>query len=438
MVSTELLYKHYQKHPLVYTDTREMRPGSIFFGLKGERFDGAAFAEEALQKGAVYAVVDNPEYADNKKILLVPDALKALQDLAQRHRRQFSIPVIAIGGSNGKTTTKELITAVLSKRYFCHSTPGNLNNHIGVPLTLLAMPAKAEVAVVEMGINRPGEMSELCRIAAPTHGLLTNIGKEHLAGFGNIEGVKKAEGELYEYLDDNKGLIFVNISEKHLNRMSNQIKRKVIYHKSDFLSHNSKVIDIQLRQHVPHVSVDFLSDVNMRVNVQSQLSGMHNFHNVMTAIALGLYFKIPAEDIKSAIENYQPLPNRSQWIERGSNRILLDAYNSNPSSALSAIKTLVDMPHFGKKIAILGDMLELGEKSQSEHEFLLRRIRQLSTKLSLALIGPEFARCKDVKKTTRYFPNVEEAKDWFVNQNFTDTLILIKGSRALRLETLID
>ncbi|MFN4081133.1 MAG: UDP-N-acetylmuramoyl-tripeptide--D-alanyl-D-alanine ligase [Saprospiraceae bacterium] len=438
MISTQSLYERYKKHPHVYIDTRTMQPGGIFFGLKGERFDGGAFAAEALRKGAAYAVVDNPDHATNDKILLTTNALQALQDLARHHRRQFSIPVIAIGGSNGKTTTKELVAAVLSMRYSCHSTPGNFNNHIGVPLTLLAMPSNAEVAIVEMGANRLGDMTELCNIAEPTHGLLTNIGKEHLEGFGDIEGVKKGEGELYNYLDERKGMIFVNTSEKHLNRMCNQIKRKIIYRKAEYLHHNSNVIDVQLREYVPYVSVDFLSDFNLRVNVKSKLSGIHNFHNIMTAVALGIYFKIPADDIKAAIERYEPLPNRSQWIDYGSNRILLDAYNSNPSSALSAIKNLVAMPHEGKQLAILGDMLELGEKSQKEHEFLLRRIRQLSSKLHLALIGPEFGRCKDTKKTTLYFPNVEEAKVWFDKQHFTDTHILIKGSRAMRLEKLLD
>ncbi len=332
MVSLDELFSIFKKHPVVCTDTRKLTAGCLFFALKGASFAGNQFAQKALDSGAAYAVVDAPELAAQERMLLVEDVLKSLQQLAKHYRQQFDIPVIAIGGSNGKTTTKELVSAVLSSHYPCHSTSGNLNNHIGVPLTLLAMPPQTEVAIIEMGTNQPGDIDLLCAIAAPTHGLLTNIGKEHLQGFGNLEGVKKAEGELYRYLARHNGCVFVNSAEKYLSAMSRNNRKRVFYAVTDTLRNDNGVIDVRLVSEMPFVQMEFLSENNEVVSVQTQLVGRHNFHNVMTAVALGVYFKVPAVRIKAAIEGYIPANNRSQIVHRGSNTILLDAYNANPSS----------------------------------------------------------------------------------------------------------
>jgi UDP-N-acetylmuramoyl-tripeptide--D-alanyl-D-alanine ligase len=438
MISTEALYAIYRQHPTVSTDTRQLPPGCIFFALKGENFDGNKFAKQASEQGAAYAVIDNPVFQHNDKCLLVPDVLKSLQDLANHHRRQFDIPVIAIGGSNGKTTTKELIAAVLSSHYPCHFTKGNLNNHIGVPLTLLAMPADTEVAVVEMGTNQPGDIDLLCEIARPTHGLLTNIGKEHLEGFGSLEGVKKAEGELYRYLARHNGWVFVNLSEKYLSAMTRRHQRKITYARTENIvaQEDEETIGVMLTGEAPFVRAAFLADDSGKVvEIETKLVGRHNFSNVMTAIALGIYFKVPSQKIKAALEAYTPSNNRSQLQQLGSNTVFLDAYNANPSSMRPALESLRAMP--GKhKIAILGDMLELGTESLKEHEAIVRFAAKQNPDV-LALVGSEFGKTNFKKHGAIHFPDTAAAKKWFEQQNFENSLILIKGSRGMRLEEII-
>ncbi len=435
---TGQLYELYRKHPVVCTDTRKLSSGCIFFALKGENFNGNRFALEALEAGAAYAVIDEP-VSENKpdgRLIRVPDALLSLQHLAAYHRRQFDIPVIAIGGSNGKTTTKELVSAVLSSHYPCHYTSGNLNNHIGVPLTLLAMPLETEVAVIEMGTNQPGDIDQLCSIAMPTHGLLTNIGKEHLEGFGSLEGVKKAEGELYQYLQKQDGCAFVNTDEKYLKQMSRSIRKRIFYAESDTLKAQESMVDIQLLVQTPFLQLAFLSEDHRNVKVQTKLIGQHNFQNLMTAIALGIYFKVPAEKIKTALESYQPSNNRSQLIREGNNLIFLDAYNANPASMRAALETLQAMPR-NPKIAILGDMLELGEESSREHERVLRLAARCKPDL-LVLVGSEFGRCKAPKSVPSLkFPHVQEAKIWFEKQIWKEAFILIKASRGIQLEKIL-
>jgi UDP-N-acetylmuramoyl-tripeptide--D-alanyl-D-alanine ligase len=438
MISIPELYAIYRQHPIVCTDTRQLTPGCIFFALKGENFDGKEFAKQALEQGAAYAIIDDAAFRKNDKYLLVPNALKALQNLATHHRRHFDIPIIAIGGSNGKTTTKELVASVLASHYPCHSTKGNLNNHIGVPLTLLAMPDETEVAVIEMGANQPGDIALLCEIAHPTHGLLTNIGKEHLEGFGSLEGVKKAEGELYRYLAQHNGWAFVNLSEKYLPAMTRRHRRKIGYARTETLlaKEDEETIKVMLTGEAPFIRAAFLSDESGSVvEVQTQLIGRHNFSNVMTAIALGIYFKVPAEKIKSALENYVPSNNRSQLLQRGSNTIFLDAYNANPSSMRPALESLRAMPG-ERKVAILGDMLELGAESRKEHEAILRFAAQQKPDV-LALVGPEFGRTNFKKFGALHFPDTAAAKKWFDQQHFENSLILIKGSRGMRLEQLV-
>lgn len=438
MLSITELYSIYRQHPVVCTDTRQLTPGCMFFALKGENFDGNKFAASALEQGAAYAVVDDSAVCRDERCLLVPDVLKALQQLATHHRGQFDMPVIAIGGSNGKTTTKELIAAVLCSHYACHFTKGNLNNHIGVPLTLLAMPESTEVAVIEMGTNQPGDIGLLCEIARPTHGLLTNIGKEHLEGFGNLDGVKKAEGELYRYLARHKGWVFVNLSEKYLPAMTRHISRRICYDRTATLlaKDDEESINVMLTGEAPFIRAAFLSDENGEaVEVQTQLVGRHNFSNVMTAIALGIYFKVPAGKIKKALEAYMPANNRSQLIQRGTNTIFLDAYNANPSSVKPALESLHAMPG-EHKIAILGDMLELGAESEKEHEAILRFAARQKPDL-IVLVGPEFGRTDFTRYKALHFPDTASAKAWFDQQKLENSLILIKGSRGMRLEEII-
>lgn len=437
MLRTQDLYDLFRRHPIVCTDSRQITPGCIFFALKGERFNGNAFAAKALELGAVYAIIDEPAFQTDPRCLLTPDTLQALQELATLHRRHFDIPLIAIGGSNGKTTTKELVAAVLSSQYPCHFTKGNLNNQIGLPLTLLAMPPETEVAVIEMGANKPGDMTELCQIAEPTHGLLTNIGKEHLEGFGSLEGVKKSEGELYDYLRQHKGWAFVNGSEKYLKTMSRQLKRRLLYLETNQLEVQPEHILVQRLHPTPFVQAAFLDENDRRITVQSQLVGRHNFFNIMTAIALGLYFKVPGEKIKSAIEAYKPANNRSQIIRQDSNTYLLDAYNANPSSMQAALETLAELPA-QHKVAILGDMLELGDSSPEEHQAILSFCKRRKIADQIVLVGPEFARTTWRQSDAHHFPDTAAARAWLRAQHFKETLFLIKGSRGIRLEGLLE
>ena len=431
------LYELYRKQRTVSTDTRALPPGCIFFALKGEAFDGNQFAQQALEKGAAYAVVDDLNLPAHPQLLRVWDVLESLQALARRHRRQFDIPVIAIGGSNGKTTTKELVSAVLSSHYPCHFTKGNLNNHIGVPLTLLAMPDDTEVAIVEMGTNQPGDIDLLCAIAEPTHGLLTNIGKEHLQGFGSLEGVKKAEGELYRYLAAHQGCVFLNRSERYLPTMARRNHKIVAYEDVDALqrAEDEATIGVMLSGETPFLQATFLSDAGDAVEVHTHLMGRHNFNNLMTAIALGIYFKVPPDKIKAALEAYKPSNNRSQLLESGSNTIFLDAYNANPSSMKPALQVL-NQVKAKQKIAILGDMLELGEDSQKEHEAILRFAHKLKPDY-LVLVGAEFGKTNFQKYKALHFPEVSAAQKWFSAQPFDHAFVLIKGSRGIRLEKLV-
>ncbi len=435
MTNIPSLYSIYQNHPVVSTDTRQLPQGCIFFALKGGNFDGNQFAAQALENGAAYAVIDDPSCKTNDRCLLVPDVLRALQALANHHRRQFDIPVIAIGGSNGKTTTKELVSSVLSAHYPCHFTKGNFNNHIGVPLTLLSMPRGTEVAIIEMGTNQPGDIEELCRIVQPTHGLLTKIGKEHLEGFGSLAGVKKAEGELFDYLAKNQGCAFVNLTEKYLPAMSKKVPMRVGYTRAETLRTEPGIIEVQMLSEMPFVRAAFLSDDGPRIELSTHLFGHHNFQNVMTAIALGVYFKVPAEKIRSALENYTPRNNRSQLFNLNGATILLDAYNANPSSMQPAIQSLCAMPAT-RRIAILGDMLELGEDSQKEHEDLLRFARRMKVD-QIVLVGKEFAKTPFSKFGALHFADNEAAKLWFDAQDFQGAAILIKGSRGIRLEKVL-
>lgn len=437
MLEAFQLYAFFKEHPEVFTDSRQVRPGGIFFALRGERFDGNAFALACLEQGAAYAVVDRPEVArQDKRCLLVENTLLALQELARHHRRQFAIPIIAITGSNGKTTTKELVAAVLGSQHRTHFTQGNLNNHIGVPLTLLAMPVHTEVAIIEMGANRQGDIHELCEIAEPTHGLITNIGRAHLEGFGGIEGVKRGKSELYRYLAKHGGVVFINRDEPFLMELAAGNSRIIEYLESKTPSPNNKPFEVQLLEEHPQLRVGFLDEHRNLLEAKSPLMGVHNFQNIKTAIALGKYFKVPGAKIKWAIEQYTPENMRSQWVEKNGYRYFLDAYNANPESMRHALHSFMAAPanHY---VAVLGAMLELGEASEREHRELLKFA--LDSPINMVItVGDEFMAAAE-EAGAPYFFGVDDLKRWLkINPFPKGTHFLLKGSRGNKLETLLD
>ncbi len=435
MVEVKAIYQIYRENGPVIIDSRRVEPGCLFFAIKGERFDGNRFAGEALERGAAYAVVDDPDVVKDERYLLVEDTLETLQQLALHHRRRFSIPVIAIGGSNGKTTTKELVGAILSRRYRTHLTPGNFNNHIGLPLTLLAMPLDTEVAVLELGANHQGEIAALCRLSEPTHGLVTNIGKDHLEGFGGFAGVKKANAELYDYLAQTGGIAFINRDEPFLTTLAQKVERKVFYRQIEDAALTDDPYAVQLIAHTPRLQVQFRCLDSQLVRLDSHLMGRHNFQNVMTAIALGQYFKAPAEAIRSALAAYRPRNNRSQLLREGGRTILLDAYNANPTSMEAALRMLAEMDG-DQKVAILGDMLELGPEADNEHRVIGALARELGIS-RIVLVGNHFAPVAE-ENHWEHFPSVAEARGWFREQNFDKATVLIKGSRSIGLERLLE
>ncbi|MBE2208945.1 MAG: UDP-N-acetylmuramoyl-tripeptide--D-alanyl-D-alanine ligase [Saprospiraceae bacterium] len=424
------LYAVFQAHPEVTTDSRRITEGCLFFALKGDLFDGNRFASAALQQGAAYAVVDDPGLAGLPRHILVPDVLTTLQDLARHHRRQFDIPFIGITGSNGKTTTKELVAGVLAMRYRVHFTQGNLNNHIGVPLTLLSMPADTEMAVIEMGANHQGEIDALSRIAEPDFGLITNIGKAHLEGFGGIEGVKKGKSELYRFLAERQGVAFINSDEPFLEELAQALDRKFFYGRKPNANY-----PIALLKDQPTLQVSFAVEDGNEQHAQSQLIGAYNFGNIATAIAVGLYFGVSASDIKSAIERYTPENMRSQVVRKGGNTIILDAYNANPSSTRQALLTFGAM-EAQNKIAILGDMLELGEAAREEHQAIAELAQELHLS-QIILVGAHYASI-DLPTGALHFPHAEALRMHLLERAFSNTHFLIKGSRGIKLETIVE
>ncbi|MEK7254504.1 MAG: UDP-N-acetylmuramoyl-tripeptide--D-alanyl-D-alanine ligase [Bacteroidota bacterium] len=435
-MSIESLYQIYLRHPKVTTDSRQVEPGCLFFALKGEHFNGNEFAAQAIEQGAAFAIIDEPQLIPHPSSLIpVDDVLSTLQKLATHHRRHFDIPLIAITGTNGKTTTKELLSAVLASHYPAHFTKGNLNNHIGVPLTLLAMPAETEVAIIEMGANKPGDIDELCRIAEPTHGLITNVGKAHLEGFGDFEGVKQTKAELYRYLAAHKGLIFINLDEPHLEKLAEKNRLKVYYHQSQNPDREHHPYEVKFIAGQPFVVAGFLSETDDLVEVKTHLIGAYNFNNVMSAIALGRYFKVPAQKIKAAIEGYVPANNRSQILKIGSNTFVLDAYNANPTSMKHALTFFAEMDA-SRKIAILGAMKELGSFSDVEHEQMAEFALSCPLR-QVILVGNEFREAAE-NAGIQWFETTAQLKDWFGRQSFSDTHFLVKGSRSIGLEKLLD
>jgi UDP-N-acetylmuramoyl-tripeptide--D-alanyl-D-alanine ligase len=435
--TTATLLQCFSECQRVCTDTRKLLAGDLFFALKGDNFDGNRFADQALSDGAAYVVVDHPGVVKDKRYLLVEDTLIALQELSRAYRLQLNIPIVAITGSNGKTTTKELVAAVLSKAHQTHFTQGNFNNHIGVPLTLLAMPLTTEIAVIEMGANHQGEIAALCEIAAPTHGLITNIGKAHLEGFGGIEGVKKGKSELYAYLAAHQGVAFINLEENHLEELATLrgVKRKIDYCLSTTPDPTTPYYEIRLDQLNPTIKVAFLKpDGNIRT-VESVLSGQHNLQNIMTAIAVGKYFKVSSHLIAEGISEYVPSNNRSQRLEHRGVGIYLDAYNANPSSMRAALQNFAAETK-GLQTVILGDMLELGESAAVEHLKIASLAQSLAFS-NIILVGAHFAVAAKALGLS-YFPNVQEVSDALDWAALEGSEMLIKGSRGMKLEQLLE
>lgn len=439
MTTTEQLYQLYKKHPLINTDTRKITPGSLFFALKGEKFDANTFAEQAVASGAAYAVIDNPEYQNGDQYLLVEDVLAALQDLARHHRRQLTIPVIGLTGTNGKTTTKELINAVLSQHFNTYATQGNLNNHIGVPLTILSINASHEAAVIEMGANHQKEIELLCTISQPSHGLITNVGKAHLEGFGGVEGVKKGKGELYDYLKASGGAAFVNSDSADLMAMqlARSLENVTFYGSIDL----ANLVCGQLIENSPYLTLQWTNNsTGESYEVKSQLTGAYNLDNILAAICIGVYFKLSPEKINAGISGYQPKNNRSQITQTATNTLICDYYNANPSSMAVAIENLgkIEAKH---KVLVLGDMFEMGKESAAEHEAIIKKAMKTPVDERI-FIGQEFAGQKSEvggrKSEAIFFSTVEEAIAGLKANPIQNATVLIKGSRGMALERLVE
>ncbi len=427
-MTIEQLYERYQQFPSVQTDTRKLKQGDIFFALKGDNFNGNKFAKQAIESGAAYAVIDEKEFEIEGKTIHTDDVLQTLQQLAKYHREQFTIPFIAITGSNGKTTTKELIHAVLSTKFRTYTTEGNLNNHIGIPLTILKIKPDAEIAVIEMGANHIGEIAGYCHYALPTHGLITNCGKAHLEGFGGIEGVKKGKGELFDHLRTlTHGMAFVMWDYDYLQEMSKGISGIIKYGSRE----DAHIIG-SVKRSEPFLEVEIKQGLDAGT-IKTQLVGDYNLPNVLAAVTVGKTFKVEETKIKSAIENYSPSNSRSQMVTKGTNKIILDAYNANPSSMRLAIENFANL-QATDKVLMLGGMAELGKESLSEHvaivELILRNKWQ-----QVALVGGDFLK---IKHPFLSFANSAEAKTWWHQQHFENTHILIKGSRSMQMEKILE
>lgn len=433
-ISTEELYKLFiDCNQKITTDTRTLEKKSIFFALKGDNFDANLFAQKAIDGGCAFAIVDNETVSNTKTIFLVKDVLESLQQLAKFHRQQLKFPIIGITGSNGKTTNKELIHAVLSKKYNTYATKGNLNNHIGVPLTLLSLRNNHEMAIIEMGANHQGEIAMLCELSDPDYGVITNIGKAHLEGFGGIEGVIIGKSELYKYIENKRGKIFINGDDETLLELSNNLEKIYYGENIEFdvygkLFSNSEFVEFKWNN--KHKNLD------SQPLIKTNMFGHYNFINLLCAVCIGSYFNVDKNDINSALEAYVPEMNRSQIKKTESNTIILDAYNANPSSMSLAIDNF-EKQEFDNKIVILGDMLELGDYSNQEHEKIINQLAKGKIK-KVILVGVQFLRLKDEFLQYYFFTNIGELGEYINTHQIVDSTILIKGSRGMQLEKIVD
>lgn len=427
----EQLYELYKQHPVISTDTRKIAPGSLFFALKGDKFDANTFAAQAVEAGAAYAVIDDAAYRVSEQFILVDDVLTTLQDLARYHRKQLQIPVVGLTGTNGKTTTKELINAVLSQQFNTLATKGNLNNHIGVPLTILTINASHQMAVIEMGANHQKEIAFLCTIAQPTHGLITNVGKAHLEGFGGVEGVKKGKGELYDYLKATNGVAFVNSSSADLMLMQQARElSNVVYYGQAAMS----AVHGNLTGNAPYLSLQWATAGNLtEQHITSQLTGEYNFDNILAAICIGNYFELSATQINEGIEGYQPKNNRSQIVKTENNTLICDYYNANPSSMAVAIANL-DNLQANRKVMILGDMFEMGDEAAAEHKTVIDLALDTAADEHI-FVGNEFYTQNPGKGT--FYKTAEEAIEGIKTNPISGATVLIKGSRGMALERLV-
>lgn len=439
MISVEELYELYKKCSGITTDSRQIKEGVMFFALKGEKFDGNDFAEDALKAGAKYAIVDRfllegTSYK-GRKCIVVQNSLGMLQMLAAYHRKQFDIPVVGITGTNGKTTTKELVTTVLSQKYNVVATQGNFNNHIGVPLTLLRFNEHTELAVVEMGASAPGEIADLTKIVQPTCGLITTVGKAHLQGFGSFDGVKKTKGELYDHLRQKGGMIFYNADNPDLCEM--------IAHRTGLCTRKYGVREQGVRilpatAESPYLTLEMERE-GKPVTISTRLIGDYNADNVMAALAVGTYFEVPFNSMVAAVEAYTPSNSRSQLVKTERNTLIIDAYNANPSSMKAALNNFAGTD-YSNKVLMLGDMLELGEDSAAEHLAILEQA--VATAPKVFLVGEEFAgAAKALKETSaevKSFPDIESLKAHVTENPLEGCTILIKGSNGKHMPRVVD
>ena len=431
-MKTEDLYQLFLKHRVICTDTRKISKSCLFFALKGETFDANEFASQAIQEGAAYAIVDDKRHVLSDKYVLVDNVLSALQDLSAFHRRQLRIPVIGITGSNGKTTTKELIRSVLSQHCRTYATEGNLNNHIGVPLSLLAINENCDIAIIEMGANHQKEIAFLCSLAQPGYGMITNVGKAHLEGFGGVEGVKIAKGELYEYLAQTNGTVFINTDNPTLVDMSRDrdVKNIVGYGKgaTNFISGDLKEVS-------PFLNVEWQlkGREDATFTAESNLPGTYNFENILAAICIGNFFKLSPEQVNQGVKSYLPSNNRSQILKTVNNTIICDYYNANPSSMMVALDNLQSVTA-EKKAIILGDMFELGLDSPMEHRLIFEKAMATTANRKI-FIGEEFHKLKD--KSAEFYKTTADASLALQESPFAGSTVLLKGSRGMKLEGLI-
>lgn len=410
----------------VSIDTRKIAPNALFVAIKGDRFDANTFAKEALEKGAAYVIIDNKEYYIDDRTILVEDSLKLLQELAQYHRNFLKLTIVALTGSNGKTTTKELINAVLSKKFKTVATVGNLNNHIGVPLTLLSFTKDTEIGIVEMGANHQKEIEFLCEIAQPDYGFITNFGKAHLEGFGGVEGVIKGKSEMYVYLKANAKSVFVNLDDDLQNSKTTDIKRYGF-------SQKDRAADVFIESVVanPFVKIDALGKT-----IHSHLIGLYNANNISAAITIGHHFGVSSSEIKAAIEHYIPENNRSQLLVKGSNEIILDAYNANPSSMKVALENFIQLDKPNKAI-VIGDMYELGSESLSEHKFIVDFLAKESS-FECHLVGKDFFSNAIKSEWLHFYSTFDDLAKFLSGHTFSQKIILIKGSRGMALERTLE
>ncbi|PKR80669.1 UDP-N-acetylmuramoyl-tripeptide--D-alanyl-D-alanine ligase [Brumimicrobium salinarum] len=422
------LFKLFYDCGQVSTDTRKIEYNDLFIALKGENFDGNEYAEKAIEKGAKYAIVDDQSKADNKQIFHVENSLVFLQKLAEHHRKSLDIPVIGITGTNGKTTTKELTAAVLSQKYNVLFTEGNLNNHIGVPLTLLKLTPEHEIAIIEMGASKIGDIKELTDIAHPTHGIITNIGHAHIEGFGSPKNIVKTKTELYKAIEEDEGRLFINVEDEVLIKHKPSSCPTSTYGLRENADISGEILALD-----PMLSFEWKTSENRKIKVQTQIIGKYNFLNMLAAICIGSHFKVENESIKSALENYKPSNNRSQVEKTINNTLILDAYNANPTSVKSALENFAEITS-ENKLFVIGDMLELGENTLKYHQEVIDLCKTLN--LQGMFVGEIFSQLKD-KNEILAFKNTEKAKEFFETASPKDNLILLKGSRGIGLEKLV-